>query len=482
MTGNALLRTVKTIWSTLRVFYSCRFRPFLSTAHFSCSCCRKTLKFFINTSHFPTVVIAVCVVATIFANAPSPTTPNGASGWSKFWRGAAAPVATSQVCPQTQRITGSLLPGDTLSTSFQRCQIPENVGNQVIEALRGAIDFRGLRPHDRYDVQLDAQGELQQCTFESGPLNVHRVIRQQDGSFYAERLSVPLERRTVKVSGEVTESLYAAFAPSKEEPRLIYAFADIFASRIDFNTEVQIGDRFSMVVEKYYKGGEFVGYGKILMAEYDRKDATPIVGFYYTPGSGENGSYFDLNGEELGTSFIRSPVPMARVSSTFSLSRLHPVLGIFRPHLGVDLAAPTGTPIMAAADGKVVSLGWNGGYGKQLIIDHGNGYRTLYGHLSRFRAGLTEGSRVQQKEIIGYVGATGLATGPHLDYRMEYHHDFVNPFAQKFRPRSVLQGQDLARFRQQEEMVARLSNTLDDPGRVLVNNVTVAPESKFTFL
>lgn len=480
MTGNDLLRKAKTIWSNLKVFYTSRLIPFVKTARFSCSCCRKTLKFFFNTPHFPTVVIAISVVATICVNA-TPPDPNSPSGWARFWQ-KNAPADAILPPAETREIVGFLKPGDSLSASLKRHQIPESVGQQVVQALRGTLDFRTLRPHDRFSLRLDEQGDLQECTYESGPLNVHKVSRHDDGTFYAERLSVPLERRTVKVRGEVNESLYNAFVSSNEEPRLLYTFADIFASRIDFNTETQIGDRFSMVFEKYYKGGEFVGYGKILMAEYARKDDEPLAGFYYTPTTGENGSFFDHNGEELGTSFIRSPVPMARVSSSFTFKRLHPVLGIFRPHLGVDLAAPTGTPIMAAADGKIIDLGWNGGYGKQIVIDHGGGYRTYYGHLARFRPGLSAGSRVRQKEIIGYVGSTGLSTGPHLDYRMAFNHSFVNPFAMKFRPRSVLQGPELARFRQEQATLTQLARALDDPKVMMVNSVTVTPESKFTFL
>ena len=482
MTGNDLLRSARATWSDLKAFYTTRLCPFLKTARFSCSCCRKTIKFFLNTPHFPTVVIAVSVMATIFANA-TPPGPDRTSPWATIWQASdAAPDASSQAPAGTREIIGFLQPGDSLSALFKRCQIPESAGQQVIAALRGTIDFRELRPHDRFALRLDPQGELQECTYESGPLNVHKVTRHDDGTFYAERLNVPLERRTVKVNGAVNESLYDAFVSSNEEPRLLYTFADIFSSRIDFNTEVRTGDRFSMVFEKYYKGGEFVGYGKILMAEYDRKDETPLAGFYYTPTGSEGGSFFDRNGEELGTSFIRSPVPMARVSSNFTFKRLHPVLGIFRPHLGMDLAAPTGTPIMAAADGKIASLGWNGGYGKQIVIDHGGGYRTHYSHMANYRSGLSAGSRVKQKEIIGYVGSTGISTGPHLDYRMEYNRSFVNPFAMKFRPRSVLQGQELARFRQEQQVLVRLASALDDPKVVMVNSVTVTPESKFTFL
>ncbi|MEW6593937.1 MAG: peptidoglycan DD-metalloendopeptidase family protein [Thermodesulfobacteriota bacterium] len=481
MTGNALLRKARTIWSKLKTFHAGRLRPFLKNARLSCACCRRTLKFFINTPHFPTVVIAVSVVATIFANV-TPPDPNSASAWGHLWQGSRSAPPEDKTSSDGYEFTGILHPGDSLTSSFQRYEVPDSVGQQVIQALRGAIDFRNLRPRDRYSLRLDSQGELQECTFESGPLNVHRVSRHQDGNFYAERLSVPLERRTVKVSGEVSQSLYDAFVSSREEPRLIYAFADIFASRIDFNTETRIGDRFSMVFEKYFKDGDFVGYGKILLARYERTNSESLEGYYYTPPGADRGAYYDGNGEELGAFFIRSPVPMARVSSGFTMSRMHPILQFSRPHPGVDLAAPTGTPVMAAADGRVSSMGWNGGYGKQIVIEHGNGYRTMYSHLSGYRAGLAVGSRVTQKTVIGYVGSTGLSTGPHLDYRVQANGAYINPFAMKSKPRSVLRGQELARFLQQQNVLARLSDSLDDPRAVMVNSVTVTPESKFTFL
>ena len=148
----------------------------------------------------------------------------------------------------------------------------------------------------------------------------------------------------------------------KEDPKLIYSFADIFASKIDFNTEIRFGDTFELVFEKYYKNNQFVGYGKILVARYNSKEVGSLEGFYFDQG-GEKSAYFDHRGNELGESFIRSPLPMARVSSGFSYNRRHPVLNIVRPHLGVDLAAPMGTPIMATSDGRVRFAGWKGGYG-----------------------------------------------------------------------------------------------------------------------
>ena len=164
--------------------------------------------------------------------------------------------------------------------------------------------------------------------------------------------------------------------------------------------------------------------------------------FRFSP-DGQIFGYYDRNGNDLGASFIRSPVAVGRVSSRFSHKRLHPILGVVRQHLGVDLAAPRGTPVMAAADGKVISVGANGGFGLQVVLAHSGGYRTFYGHLSRFKEGLRPGQSVRQKQVIGYVGSSGLATGPHLDYRLQQHGVFKNPFAIKFQPRNTLKGAEL---------------------------------------
>ncbi|MHB1014423.1 MAG: M23 family metallopeptidase, partial [Desulfurivibrionaceae bacterium] len=187
-------------------------------------------------------------------------------------------------------------------------------------------------------------------------------------------------------------------------------------------------------------------------------------------------------GFELGESFIRSPVPMARVSSGFSYHRLHPVLDIIRPHLGVDLAAPVGTPIMAASDGRVEFAGWKGGFGKQIILDHSGGYKTYYGHLSRFAVNIKAGARVRQKQIIGYVGATGIATGPHLDYRMAQNGVFANPFNVKFRPRSQLAGTQLVLFHQELQSLTKLARNLDNPKIIMVKNVVVTPDNPISLL
>lgn len=443
---------------------------------------RKQLVTFLNTSHFLTVSVSATLVLAFFLYSLDGTL---VSPQTQLPTNIAADSETAQEHepePAFTEIAGEIRPGDSLSTSFRAYGISEEVSQAVVKAFDGLLNLRNLRPRDRYLLTLDEEGELVRCVYESGPLDIRAVERVADGSYRAEKLAVPLSCQTVKVGGTVESSLFAAFLAFDEEPKLIYSFADIFASRIDFNTEIRVGDEFEVVFEKYYKDEEFVGYGNILMARYDSRMNGLFEAYYFDTEDNRAASYFDRDGKELGASFIRSPVPMARISSGFSPNRLHPVLNVRRPHLGIDLAAPTGTPVMAAGDGKVYSVGWNGGYGKQVILDHGGGYRTYYGHLSRFANNLKAGTRVSRKQIIGYVGSTGLSTGPHLDYRLSQNNVFVNPFNLKFTPRSALTGEQLTLFKQETQNITRLAQNLDNPGIIRVRNLVVTPESTVTFL
>ncbi len=385
------------------------------------------------------------------------------------------------VPPPVYVINGELRQGETLSKSFGRKNVPKSVKQQIISQLGEFLDFRRLMPGNSFEVALDDQDELLWCVFQAGPLNSYRMEKSADG-YQVFPVKIELECRTVSLSGTINSSLFAAFKKMGEQAKLIYSFADIFGSKIDFNTETRTGDRFTVTVEKYFKKDEFVGYGAILYAAYGNDAAdSPIEGFYY---SSENtpGSYFDRNGEELGTWFLKSPVPMGRVTSKFNQRRMHPILGYKRPHLGVDLAAPHGTPLLAVADGRVAFRGKNGGYGNQIILDHGNGYRTHYGHLSRFKKGLKKGQKVKKKEVIGYIGSTGLSTGPHVCYRLEKDGAFKNPFALKFEPQSILTGLEKARFQKWLADLSPMCEPSVQPRVVKIRQVTFSPIDPIAFL
>ncbi len=377
-------------------------------------------------------------------------------------------------------ITGEIRQGESFNGAMTRLSITDSVRSGIIKGFGKTLDFKMLQPGDRFTILLDQDNSIVQATYASGLLNTYILKRSADGSYLADRQAVLLESRTERVSGVIESSLYSAFAALGEEPKLIHAYADIFASKIDFNTETRSGDRFELLVEKYYKGDVFAGYGRILVASYQKADVK-YEGYHFASEKTPAG-YFDENGEALGTWFIRSPIPFGRVTSGFTMRRKHPIDGVVRPHLGVDLAAPTGTPVMAAAEGKVEYIGRKGGFGKTIILLHHGGYKTYYGHLNGYKKGLKKNNTVTQKEIIGYVGSTGISTGPHLDYRIQYNGVFKNPFSIKFKPKTSLQDEELAIFRQESAQTAKLFNTNTSEKILQVKNVILSENHTISFL
>ncbi len=390
-----------------------------------------------------------------------------------------APEIETPSSPYTE-IAGEINQGESFDGAMKRLSIPESVRLDIINGFDKSLDFKVLQPGDRFTILLDQDNSIAQATYASGLLNTHILARGEDGSYLASRQAVPLECRIERISGIIESSLYSAFSALGEEPKLIHAYADIFASKIDFNTETRSGDRFELLVEKYFMDDAFAGYGRILVARYQQDNVT-YEGYHFA-SENTRGGYFDANGEALGTWFIRSPIPFGRVTSRFTLKRKHPIDGVVRPHLGVDLAAPQGTPVMAAADGRVEFVGRKGGFGKTIIIRHNGGYKTYYGHLSGYKKGLRKDSIVSQKETIGYVGSTGISTGPHLDYRIQQNGVFRNPFGIKFQAKTILQGDELALFRQERTLIAELFNTNTNGKIIQVKNVTLSEDNTITFL
>ncbi|MGW8287283.1 MAG: M23 family metallopeptidase [Desulfobulbales bacterium] len=382
--------------------------------------------------------------------------------------------------PPYQEISGELSRGETLDHALKRLDITAPARAAIIKGFAKSLDFKELQPGDSFIIQSDHDNVIIRAIYTSGQLNTYILDRNDDGSYLASRQAVPLEYRIERISGIIESSLYTAFSDLGEAPKLIYAYADIFSSKIDFNTETHAGDRFELLVEKYYKDDVFVGYGKILAARYQQKDVF-FDGYYFSTENTPSG-YFDGNGEALGTWFIRSPIPFGRVTSKFTMRRKHPIYGDIRPHLGVDLAAPIGTPVMAAANGKVMFIGRRGGFGNTIILRHNGGYKTYYGHLNGFKKGLKAGSFVSQKEIIGYVGSTGIATGPHLDYRIQHNGIFKNPFGIKFKAKTVLQNEELELFRKKQDHLAELFNANTDEKILQVKNVILSDDNRISFL
>jgi murein DD-endopeptidase MepM/ murein hydrolase activator NlpD len=293
--------------------------------------------------------------------------------------------------------------------------------HRLVEASRPVYDLARVSVGHPFGVTFGPDGLVAAFTYGIDELRTLRVTRKgQD--YQAEVLTREYEVRVASVHGEITSSLFGAVSAAGEEDQLALDLADIFMWDVDFNTELQKGDSFRVAVEKMSLDGRFSRYGRILSAELVRGPRV-IQAIRF---EGKNGpGYYMPDGRPMRKAFLRSPLRFTRISSGFTHARLHPILNVMRPHLGVDFAAPIGTPVRASADGVVIQAGVDGGYGKVVRMRHPNGYTTLYGHLSRINVKV--GQHLTQSTVLGLVGMTGLATGPHLDYRMTRGGVFVNP-------------------------------------------------------
>jgi murein DD-endopeptidase MepM/ murein hydrolase activator NlpD len=309
---------------------------------------------------------------------------------------------------------------DTLDSIFRQLQL----SLADLAELRSLPDVRKsldrLRPGDII-MLTHLDGELKSLTRQLSDTAILSVTRASKG-FNANIIENPLEIESSSMAGTIDSSLFGSVNGAGGSDGLAVALAEVFRYDIDFVNEVQPGDSFAVAYEQHWQDGEFVRDGDILATEFVNKGKTFRAVRYVMPdGSAE---YFTPDGHSVRKAFLRFPVAFGRVSSGFNLARRHPVLNTVRAHKGVDFAAPVGTPIKAAGSGRVIHRGVKGGYGNAVILSHSGGVTTLYGHMSRYARGLSVGDRVNQGEVIGFVGMTGLATGPHLHY--EYRVDGVH--------------------------------------------------------
>ncbi len=258
-----------------------------------------------------------------------------------------------------------------------------------------------------------------------------RILKAEEG-FQVERAPIEYEVRTERVSGAITSNLFSAVDAAGESPELAVRLADMFAWDIDFIRDIREGDSFAVLVEKRSRDGQPAGYGRILAATFINQGQA-YKGFLFETAEGQ-AHYYDENGRSLRKAFLKSPLDFARITSGFTQKRFHPVLGVNRPHLGTDYAAPTGTPIKSVGDGVITVIARDNASGNYISIRHNNSYETAYLHMSRFASGLKRGSRVRQGQIIGYVGQTGWATGPHVCFRMKKNGQHINPVTLKTPP------------------------------------------------
>ena len=347
------------------------------------------------------------------------------------------PNFTAAQEPQHQTIEGEVKERSTLFKSLSEKNIPLRWIDLIISKLKPYVNFKKIKG-GTYRFITDVKGELVKFVYEASPTEIYEIEKNAEG-YVAQKQKVDLQTHLAKVVGEIRSSLFEAMDASGEQDPLTLAFAEILAWEVDFYKDVREGDRFKVVVEKIYKGDQFIQYGMVRGVEYLRGERL-IRGIRYRE------DYYNEKGISLRKAFLKAPLRFNRISSKFSLARKHPILGGVRPHYGVDYAAPPGTPIWAVADGTVTSCGWNNGFGNQVVLRHMNGYTTCYGHLSGFGPGIRKGARVRQKQIIGYVGSTGLSTGPHLDYRLVKDGRVRNPLKETFIPGAPIEKREMEIF------------------------------------
>ncbi len=359
----------------------------------------------------------------------------------------AVATATGQaqgVPPVALAMTSEVVVGrdDTLDAIFRRMALDKAdlAAIRKLPGIRADIDF--LKPGDTIKITHNA-GEIQELTRKVSETETLKVVRKDDG-FAAQMIADPVETRVRSAMGVIDSSLFLAAEASNISDTVALKLANIFAWDIDFVLDIRDGDHFTVVYEQIYQDGRYLRDGEILAAEFVNAGRVYRAVGYKGP-SGQLG-YYTPNGQPMRKAFLRAPVDFTRVSSAFNPHRFHPILQTIRGHMGTDYAAPIGTPVHASGDGRVSFIGTRGGYGNAIVLAHTNSISTLYGHLSRFAKHLQVGAHVQQGEVIGFVGMTGLATGPHLHY--EYLVDGVhkNPETVRLPGAAPLQAQALKDF------------------------------------
>lgn len=341
--------------------------------------------------------------------------------------------------PETVVIEARVPRHATLDSLLKQHEFAPDLVNAVVESARAVFNPRHLRADRPYRLVRSLDGWLREFVYEIDTdnfLRIANVDRSRPDVLDAQILPFEKETAVLAIRGQIDgahSSLVAAVDGTGENVQLAMALADIFAGQVDFDRELQLGDGFEVLFEKSTREGQFAGYGAILGATFVA-DGQRYEAFRWVDPATGKGAYYDAEGRSLKRFFLMSPLKFEpRVTSHFSRSRLHPVHRTRRPHLGVDYGAPYGAPVVAVADGRVVSAGWAGGGGRQVRIRHNNGFETYYLHLSSFAKGIRAGARVDQGDVIGRVGSSGTATGPHLDFRLRKNGAFVDPVRERRR-------------------------------------------------
>lgn len=331
--------------------------------------------------------------------------------------------------------------GETLGEVFAELGLEGGEAGAAVDAIRPYVDPRKIRPGDLLLASYGHQEELVGVELRVPRRGTVALAKQESGWRTTWR---PVEREVLPqvISGTLVGSLEGAIEEAGADGLLAYEMADVLQWDLDFSRDLRVGDTFQVYFEEAFLDGQYDSIAGIVAVRYANRGK--VISAYRF---GEAGGYYDAEGRPLKKMFLRSPLRFSRVTSKFSHRRFHPVLHTFRPHYGVDYGAPTGTPVMVTAHGTVTFAGWDRGGGKTVKVRHPGGYLTAYLHLSRFAEGTRPGRSVQQGEIVGFVGSTGLATAPHLDYRVSLNGTWIDPLSLTTVPARPLNGVELAQFK-----------------------------------
>ena len=380
---------------------------------------------------------------------------------------AVAAITAPPPAPALEEETIAIPPRSTLADLLKRRGFTDREIHDLKESVKPVYDLGRIRAGQKMRLASLPGGPWKKLEYDIDETRF-LVVRNEADGVKAEVKLVPFEVRRAFAWGVIEDSLIAALNKAGEEDSLALELVDrCFGWDIDFNTDLRKGDSFRVYVEKKYLDGRFAGYRDILAAEFTN-DGNVFLAFRFTYSDTQASDYFDENGGSRRKDFLRSPIKFMtpRITSRFSSSRLHPIYKIYRPHYGVDYAAPIGTPVQATADGDVTFAGRDGAAGNTVKIRHKNRYETMYLHLSSFGRGVRKGAQLKGGDIVGYVGSSGDSTGPHLDYRIYHYGSPVNPLGHKFKPADPLRKEFLEVYKKEVERlrlaleVPRLSLTL----------------------
>ncbi len=355
-----------------------------------------------------------------------------------------AGATESPALPGPEPLSITVRRGDSMSHIFERAGIGPGLLHQLAYESAHGKHFRKILPGKTFLFHFDENNSVTRIIYEVSPLEYYEAIAGARGFTTSHHLRTPDIYTTLR-HGEIHSSFYLDGLRAGLNDNQIMELASIFGWDIDFALEIRAGDQFSVLYEEKFLGGEYLGTGRILAAEFINRGKS-IRALRYEDQSGK-ASYYTPEGLSMRKVFLRTPLDVFRISSHFNLKRKHPILNTIRAHKGTDYAAPRGTPIKAAGDGKVVFAGRNGGYGNMVKISHGQTYETRYGHLRGFATGIRAGKRVRQGQIIGYVGSTGLATGPHLHYEFYVNGSVRNPVTVKLPNGKPISASELPLFK-----------------------------------